>query len=157
MHRSAKPISAVQFRPAPPFFFQFPVLCISARVAESADAPDLKSVGELNPCASSSLASGIFLSHLRKIPRYFSSPVFLWKLFKLLVLSVANPPPAFSGMENLLIKTATFCESFLTYAREYIVLSIFRSTLKGYEKNRKVLHYNKLRLLTSAWLHVRLW
>ena len=31
-----------------------------ARMAESADATDLKSVGELNPCASSSLAPGIF-------------------------------------------------------------------------------------------------
>ncbi len=31
-----------------------------ARMAESADATDLKSVGKLNSCASSSLAPGIF-------------------------------------------------------------------------------------------------
>ena len=36
----------------------FPNYFILARMVESADTTDLKSVGELNPCASSSLAPG---------------------------------------------------------------------------------------------------
>ncbi len=37
-----------------------PLACGHARMAESADATDLKSVGDLKPLASSSLAPGTF-------------------------------------------------------------------------------------------------
>ena len=138
-----------------------------ARVAESADAPDLKSVGELNPCASSSLASGIF---------YFV--VCLVLRAKVAVLVYCQKKDAWGAGASL--KTLIFFHQihafwvsltgFFKFLRlksvvlwknfnafySYVVLATFKSTLEKYKNYHNSFNCNSLCLLTWFEIHANL-